>query len=623
MEHKRPGFLRRFGGFVWRALNGLRRLVLNLLFLLILVMVIVGVISEEAPTVPANSALVINPSGVLVDQLSYSDPFSGFISASDAPAETLLSDLVKAIDTATGDERIKLLVLQADALEHGGISKTQELAAALSRFRERGKTIVALGDSFNQDQYLLATQADKIFMNPMGQVMLQGFGVYTNYFKEALDKLQVTVHVFRVGTYKSAVEPFLRDDMSAEVKENHLTWLKALWHQYTVAVAARRGFEPAALDEYVNKIDAAYAAADGDPGKAALTWHLVDGLKSRAEMNDWLVEQVGADEHGDFRGIDFRDYLAAHEHLAVSSGGDKVAVIVASGMILDGEQRAGQVGGDTIAQLIRQARSDAHIKAVVLRVDSEGGSAFAAEIIRRELLELQNSGKPLVVSMGSIAASGGYWIAASADEVWATPGTITGSIGIFGAFPTVENTLGKFGVHTDGVGTTALAGAMRIDRPLDAVTARAIQSNIERGYRQFLQVVADGRDLDVARVDTIAQGRVWAGSDAAQIGLVDKLGGLSDAIKAAAARAQLKEYEPEWIEAPLSAPEMLLQKLSGAQSYLRNSYLASNKSHAWFGGAAAWSPLQPLFGQLKTLQTLASFNDPKAMYVYCAGCARL
>jgi protease-4 len=308
-------------------------------------------------------------------------------------------------------------------------------------------------------------------------------------------------------------------------------------------------------------------------------------------------------------------------------GGDKVGLIVASGVILDGEQRAGQVGGDTLAQLIRQARNDEHVKAVVLRIDSEGGSAFASEIIRQELLELQESGKPLVVSMGSIAASGGYWIAACADEVWATPGTITGSIGIFGAFPTIENTLSKFGVHTDGVGTTALAGAMRIDRPLDAVTARAVQGSIEHGYRQFLEVVADGRELEVDRVNEIAQGRVWAGSDAAQIGLVDKLGTLQDAIKSAAALAKLTHYESELIEAPLTAPEMLLQKLSGAQSMIqRGGSVLSSHQHHWFGGAAAWSPLRPLLNELsqwRALQTLNRFNDPKAMYVYCVGCARL
>lgn len=627
MEQRRPGLLRRFFRFIWNGIDGLRRAVLNLLFLALLALVIAGIVSEEGPTVPAGSALVINPSGVLVDQLSYSDPFANLVAGSDMPTETLLSDLVRAIDAAATDARIKLIVLQTDALEHGGISKQQELAAALARFRERGKSVVALGDNFTQDQYLLATQADKIFMNPMGQVLLQGFGVYTNYFKEALDKLQVNVHVFRVGTYKSAVEPFLRDDMSAEVKENHLTWLRALWSQYTDIVAKRRGIEPAQLDDYVNRIDAAFAAADGDTGKAAVDRHLIDGLKSRNEMNDWLVDQVGADENGDFRGIDFRDYLAAQKRF--DGVGDKVAVIVASGVILDGEQRAGQVGGDTLAELVREARSDEHVKAVVLRIDSEGGSAFAAEIIRQELLDLQDTGKPLVVSMGSIAASGGYWIAAGADEVWATPGTITGSIGIFGAFPTLENTLGRLGVHTDGVGTTALAGAMRIDRPLDAVTARAIQSNIERGYQQFLQVVADGRDLDVARVDAIAQGRVWAGSDAAKVGLVDKLGGLSDAIAAAAARAQLKQYETEWIEPPLTPPELLMQKLGGAMGRLHLARMAGTGPHAggqWFGGAAAWSPLRPLFerlAQLQVVQALARFNDPKAMYVYCVGCARL
>jgi protease-4 len=629
MEQKRPGMLRRLFGFLWRAVDNLRRLVFNLLFVALLALVVAGVVSEEAPKVPDDSALVINPSGMLVDQLSYSDPLGHLLAGGDTPAETLLSDVVEAIDAASTDVRIKLLVLQTDALEHGGISKQQELAAALARFREHGKTIVALGDSFDQDQYLLAAQADKIFMNPMGQVMLQGYGAYTNYFKEALDKLQVNVHVFRVGTYKSAVEPFLRDDMSTEVKENHLIWLRSLWRQYTEAVAGRRGFEPAKLDEYINRIDTAFAAADGDTGKAAVDWHLVDDLKSRAQMNAWLVEQVGADEYGDFRGIDFQGYLAARKHLEVGTKGEKVAVIVASGMILDGEQRAGQVGGDTLSALIREAGDDEHVKAVVLRIDSEGGSAFASEIIRQELLDLQKTGKPLVVSMGSIAASGGYWIAAGADEVWATPGTITGSIGIFGAFPTLENTLGKLGVHTDGVGTTAMAGAMRIDRPLDAVAARAIQSNIERGYRQFLQVVADGRDLEVARVDAIAQGRVWAGSDAARVGLVDKLGGLSDAVEAAAERAGLKQYETERIEPPLTPPELLLQQLGGASAGLERMLAGwTGNTHAprWASGAAVWSPLRQIFdqvAQLQVLQTLARFNDPKAMYVYCVGCARL
>lgn len=615
MENNRPGLIKRSFLFGWRLLNNLRRLVLNLIFLLILLIVLVGLFQEEGPAVPAASALIINPSGVLVDQISYADPFSNLVSGNDQPPETLLSDLIKAIDNAASDERIKLIVLQTDALEHAGISKTEELSAALQRFRGHKKSVIAVGDSFNQDQYLLAAQADQILMNPMGQVLLQGFGVYTNYFKEALDKLQVSVHVFRVGEFKSAVEPYMRDDMSAEVKQNHLTWLNTLWQHYKAEVATRRRIEPQKIDEYVNKVDDVFAAAQGDTGKAALDWHLIDALKTRDQINDLLVEQVGADENGDFRSIDFRDYLAADKHLSVGVLGNRIGVIVASGMILDGEQRPGQIGGDTLAALIRQARDDDDIKAVVLRIDSGGGSAFASEIIRQELLSLQKEGKPVVVSMGSVAASGGYWIAADADEVWATPGTITGSIGIFGAFPTIEKSLGKLGVHTDGVGTTVMAGAMRIDRPLDPITARAIQSNIDNGYRRFLEVVATGRTLDVAAVDKIAQGRVWSGSDALSVGLVDKMGGLSDAIAAAAARAELKHYDTEWIEPPLSFPEVFLQKMSGVLSDLRPA-----ASVHWYGAAAIWSPLRPL---LEQAQRFAQFNDPKAMYVYCVACASL
>lgn len=615
MANKHTGLIKRFFLFCWNFLNGLRLFILNLLFVGIITLIVIGIFSEEGPAVPSGSALIVNPSGVLVDQISYVDPFSNLIAGNDAPPETLLSDVVKAIDAGANDDRIKLMVLQTDAIEHSGISKTEELSAAIQRFREHKKPVIAIGDSFNQDQYLLAAQADKIFMNPMGQVLLQGFGVYTNYFKEALDKLHINVHVFRVGTYKSAVEPFMRDDMSAEVKENHLNWLQSLWRQYKDQVAVRRHVTPEQIDTYINKIDEVFGAEQGDTAKAAVTWHLIDEIKTRDAINAWLVEQVGADEQGDFRGIDFRDYLASNKHLQVGGHGDQIGIIVASGVILDGEQRAGQVGGDTLAQLIRQARDDEHVKAVVLRIDSEGGSAFAAEIIRQELLSLQQSGKPLVVSMGSIAASGGYWIAADADEVWATPGTITGSIGIFGAFPTIEKSLDALGVHTDGVGTTAMAGAMRIDRPLDAVTARAIQSNIDSGYRHFLEVVADGRELEVEAVDKIAQGRVWAGSDAKQIGLVDKLGGLDDAIKSAAARAQLKQYEIQVIEPPMSVPEAFVQKLSGAKSFFKSA-----SGTRFFAATSILSSLRPI---LSELQKVAQLNDPKAMYVYCVACARL
>ena len=615
MEQKRPGLVKRFFLFWWGLLDSLRRFVFNLIFLLLLIIVLIGVFQSEAPLVPAGSALVINPSGVLVDQISYVDPLTHLMANNDMPPETLLSDMVDAIDAAATDDRIKMIVLQTDALEHGSISKTEELSAAIQRFRDRKKSVVAVGDSFTQDQYLLAAQADKVFMNPLGQVALEGFGIYTNYFKEALDKLHVNVHVFRVGTYKSAVEPFTRNDMSNEVKTNHRIWLDSLWQQYKNTVAARRPLTSEKIDEYVENIDSIFAAVQGDSAKAALDWRFIDELKTREQMNDWLVEQVGADEDGYFRGIDFRDYVTVARHHKAGSASDKVGVLVASGMILDGEQQAGQIGGDTLANLIRQARDDDHIKAVVLRIDSGGGSAFASEIIRQELLSLQRAGKPLVVSMSSVAASGGYWIAAPADEIWATSGTITGSIGIFGAFPTLENSLDKLGVHTDGVGTTNMAGAMRIDRPLHPAVARTIQSNIDNGYQRFLKVVADGREIEVAAVDKIGQGQIWSGSDALQNGLVDKIGDLNAAIKSAAARAQLKHYDAEWIEPPRSVPEMFLQQLSGAMIYFK----PKTSVDFFTAAAAAWSPIKPLIAEV---QNFARLNDPKAMYVYCEICAR-
>jgi protease-4 len=604
--------------FFWRALGTLRRAVFNLLFLALLIIFFVAVFKEEGQRVVNGSALILSPAGTVVDQSSYIDPIASVMGGEGDIRETLLSDMIKAVDAAAADSRIKVMVIQSDAMEHAGLSKLQELATAIARFRKSGKPVIAIGDSFNQEQYWLATQADQIVMNPMGEVLVQGYGVYTNYFKQALDKLEVNFHVFRVGTYKSAVEPFLRDNMSDEVKQNHLVWLTSLWQQYKEGIAGRRQITAEKLDDYVNHMDTALAAANGDAGKAALDWHLIDAVKTREQFNQQLIEQVGADEDGLYQGIDFRDYLAAHKHLPVRSN-NKVGVIVGRGMILDGDQRSGLIGGDTLATVLREARLDDDVKAVVLRVDSEGGSAFAAEIIRQELLELKAAGKPVVVSMGSMAASGGYWIAANADEVWATPATITGSIGIFGAFPTVENSLSKLGVHTDGVGTTQIADAFRIDRPVSPQVASAIQSNINAGYQRFLHVVATGRHMQEADVDKIAQGQIWSGSDAKRIGLVDKLGGLEDAVRSAAALAKLTDYTQELIEAPMTPQELFFSKLSGAEQSLAKTWFQHSVSRD-FAAASALAAFKPL---LHEWQQFTLWNDPRATYVFCGECARL
>ena len=607
------GPLLRFLMAIWHLIDGARRVVVNLLFVAIVAIVLLVIWHRPLPTVAQGSALLLTPAGVLVDQLSFVDPLTGLVGRDDLPLETLQSDLIRAIDAAVDDDRISMLVLQLDGLQAGGLSKLQELAQALQRFRATGRPIVAVGDSFSQDQYWLAAQADQIFVNPMGQVLLQGYGVYPQYFRDALDKLSIDFHIFRVGTYKAAVEPMMRNDMSEASKQNNRRWLDALWLQYREAVAARRGIEVAQLDRYVNQIDAVLAEHDGDAAAAALAFKLVDGVKSRSQLDDWLVEQLGADEDGNFPGIDYRDYLTATRHLHVPGPeSDGVGLIVAQGMILDGEQHPGRIGGDTLAALIRQARDDDHVKAVVLRVDSEGGSAFASEIIRQELLALREAGKPLVVSMGAIAASGGYWISANADQVWATPATITGSIGIFGAFPTAERALDKLGIHTDGVGTTAVADAFRIDRPLDPVVARAIQSNIEHGYQQFLNVVADGRSLSVEQVDAIGQGRVWAGSDAADIGLVDHLGTLYDALRAAEKLADLPQAEPLLIEPALTPQQLLLQQLV-------------SETDALMARVSERNPLALAARQLplRELTWMTQLNDPRATYLLCSGCARL
>lgn len=613
------GAIREILRALWRGVTLLRRAVVNLIFLFILLIVVIALLQEEGVQVPDGSALILSPSGIVVDQVSYIDPLSTVFADDGAPRETLLGDMIDAIDRAAKDNHIRMLVIQTDAMQHAGLSKLQELAAAIERFRVAGKPVVAIGDSFSQDQYWLAAQADRVLMNPLGEVLVQGYGVYGTYFRQALDKLDVNVHVFRVGAYKSAVEPFLRDDMSEDVRRNHLVWLNSLWQQFRDSAGARRKIAPEKFDEYANNLDRVLAATQGDAGQAALEWKLVDALKSREEINQELIEQVGEDEDGWFNAIDFRDYLSAHKHLP-AVGKPKIGVIVGSGMILDGEQRNGLIGGDTLAGLLRQARLDDDVKAVVLRVDSEGGSAFAAEIIRREALALKAAGKPLVVSMGSIAASGGYWIAADADEVWATPATITGSIGIFGVFPTVEDSLARLGVHTDGVGTTAITDAFRIDRPVSPAVATALQSTLDAGYQRFLNIVAAGRDMPVEAVDKVAQGQIWSGADAQRLGLVDKLGGLDDAIRSAAALADLKDYAEELIEPPLTPQEVLFSKLVGVEQGLARLFNAALSRSGAPALAASLDIYRPLLAQW---QQFRQWNDPRHIYVLCETCARL
>ncbi len=592
---------RGFWGSLGAFLDGTRRFLVNSVFLLLLVALGFALFAK-GPQLPEKFALDLHLSGLVVDQLSPADPLAQLIDG-EAVAETRLSDLIKAIDRGAGDDRVALLLLSLEDLGHIGMSKASELASAIERFKTSGKSVIATSNAYDQDSYLVASQADEIYLDMMGGVVIEGFGIYRNYFRSALEKLGINVHVFRVGEFKSAMEPLMRDSMSDDAKEANQAWLGQLWANYTEIVSTNRGIKAEQLERYVNHIDEVMVENRGDLAAAAYNQNLVDKLSTRREWRETMAAQVGTDKNGDFRRVKHSRYLQLSPESQPETG-DAVGILVAQGTIVDGEVSGSGIGGESFSELIRRAHEDDSIKSVVLRVDSGGGSAFASEQIRQELLALKQSGKPLVVSMGSAAASGGYWIAANADEIWATPATITGSIGIFGAFPTIEKSLAKLGIFTDGVATTDIAGGLRPDRPLNPVVKRALQSGIEHGYRQFLTIVAEGRDMLPEQVDKIAQGRVWTGIDAKQLGLVDELGGLDEAVAAAASLAGLSEYRRTWIEPTIPPMQALLAHMletAGLES-------AVSLPRVW------WQPVA------KQVQAILQLRDPGGVYAFCSEC---
>ena len=560
---------------IWRGLDGLRKF-LHLVVLLTIFGFVVGALRTSIPHIADKSALVIEPKGEIVEQLSGSAVDQAMARVQgDAREETLLWDLVDALKAAKKDARISAVVLDLNSMTAGGQPTLAELTAAIKDFRSSGKKVVAHATSYLQESYYVASAADEIYLDPMGLVAIDGYDRYRTYYKDLLDKLGVEVNLFRVGAYKSAAEVYVRSDMSPEDREESLAYLNGLWFNYRKAVAEARGLTPTDIADYVNNSVPAMLAAKGNSAKVALDAKLVTGLKSSLDVERRMVELVGGDsskkaeekveskksDAGEsYNSTSLEDYLRVvqAEKRARSSGKDKIGVIIAAGEILDGSQPPGTVGGETAAMLIRQARDDDDVKAIVLRIDSPGGSVFASEQIYREVRAAQEAGKTVVVSMGDLAASGGYYIASSADEIWAHPATITGSIGIFGAIPTFQNTLNKLGVSVDGVGTTKLSGQLRLDRPLGEDAKVLLQSFIERGYEEFLGHAAKGRKKTRDEVHAIAQGRVWIGTDAKSNGLVDHLGLFDQAVKSAARLAELSDdYEVERIEPELSWAESL------------------------------------------------------------------
>lgn len=604
-------------------IQGLIGLFVMLLFVGVLVSISNGVGGNNDKiqiSVPDGAALVLNPNGVLVELAEDEDPFQVFLEEAygrSDPQEIEVHDVVRVIREAKTDDRIKGLVLDLGSMQvpSSSASKLHYIVDELRDFKESGKPVTAVGDYYSQDQYLLAANADQVYMNDYGNLVLYGYGRYSTFVKSLLEKLKVTSHVFRVGTFKSAVEPFLRDDMSPEAKEANVAYLNVLWDSYAASVAEARDIQPDDVKNYANNLSTIMANADGDFAKAALNSGLIDELKSRAEQNEYLVGIYGDDDsEKSFKKVGFRRYLAAINDDRDGSN-PNIAVITAAGTIIDGEAAAGQAaGGDTIAGYLRKAREDDDVKAVVLRIDSPGGSAFASDIMRDEILALKAAGKPIVASMGSMAASGGYWIAAPADEIWAAPTTITGSIGIFGYFNTFENTAAELGLYVDGVGTTTLSPLLATGiGPLPDVAADIIQQSIENGYDRFLNVVGEGRGLEPTYVDSIGQGRVWIGERAQELRLVDKLGDIDDAIASAAALASLEEYDV----VDMTEKRTPFEVLFGGAAVKAMAMTGLDKTIR----AQSESPTAKLVKQAEEqLEFFSEFNDPNAAYARCLAC---
>ena len=600
--------------WVGRIISSIRVLTLNLLFLALLIFIISALTSyspKKETKVSKSGILVLSLSGKIVEEKQPSDPISTAINEklgfNTLPTETLLQDVLDAIENAAVDDNVVSILLDLKSLGSVGLNQLQTIGQALTTFKDSGKKVIAAEDFYRQKAYYLASFANEIYLNPMGGVDLHGIGAYRLYFKDAIDKLKINYHVFRVGTFKSALEPVMRNSMSEEAKSQNMIWLTALWDTITTDITRERNLSRDTISTYTENIASELATAGGDTARLALETGLVDGLKTREELRVFLTKLAGMDQEGDFKRIKFTDYLSTFSRSFVSppSSDGSIGIIVAEGAIVTGRQPVGVIGGDSLSQLIRKARTDSNVNALVLRIVSGGGSVFASEVIRQEILEYKKTGKPLVVSMGAMAASGGYWIAADADKIIASPVTLTGSIGIFAAIPTFENTLSDLGIYSDGVGTTSLAAALDISRPLPPPLKETIDISLHRGYEQFLNIVSNGRSINHTELQRLAEGRVFDGKKAMELGLVDELGNLDDAIDSAAKLAGLDNYSASYIRKPLTVKDEFLK-------------MFSTKVSDWLASTTLPPSLLTVVGRLMApIREIMLFNDPKGLYAQC------
>ncbi len=601
---------------IGRVLDGLRK-TLSLILLLTLLIFVWVALHRGAPTVPAKAAMVVQLDGHLVEQLT-DTPLSvsmGLLNDSQ-DHETLVRDVVESLQLAAKDPRITVLVLDTHHLSGGGLTKLRAIAEAIADFKKSGKKVYAFGRYVSQEQYYLMAQADEVYLEPSGAIEISGYAAYGLYFHDVLERLGVEVNVFKVGTHKSFTEPFTRQSMSPEDREQVLGYMTPLWAAYVAGIETPRALVPGSVALAVKEAVPALQAAQGDEAALAESRHWITARKTKIEFEQQLIGLVGEDHTShSFNAITDSDYLLAAKPKArlKHHAAGQVAILVAAGTISEGERPDGEIGGDSFSDLLRQARFDDEVKAVVLRIDSGGGSMMASEAIRQEVVALQASGKPVVASFSSVAASGGYYIAMNADEIWSEPTTITGSIGVFGLLPTFNKTLAKVGVSSDGVATSALAGAMHLERSLSPETKAVLHLGVEHAYRQFVSEVAQARHKSYEEMEPLAEGRVYIGTEALRLGLVDRLGGLDGAVKAAAARAHLAEgqYTTDWLERDLSWREVLLRQLHGEALGLGARLGVTVSSAGAFGRVVGESA--------QALGVLSGLNDPRHLYLYC-GC---
>ncbi|ENE9417310.1 signal peptide peptidase SppA [Salmonella enterica subsp. enterica serovar Montevideo] len=611
-------FIAGFFKWTWRVLNFVREMVLNLFFIF-LVLVGVGIWMQigngSNSEQTARGALLLDISGVIVDKPSTNHRLGAlgrqlFGASSDRLQENSLFDIVNAIRQAKDDRNITGIVLDLKNFTGADQPSMRYIGKALREFRDSGKPVFAVGENYSQGQYYLASFANKIWLSPQGQVDLHGFATNGLYYKTLLDKLKVSTHVFRVGTYKSAVEPFIRDDMSPAAREADSRWIGELWQNYLHTVSANRQISPQQLFPGAQAIIDGLTSVGGDTAKYALDHKLVDALASSADVEKALTKQFGwSKTENNYRAISYYDYSLK----TPADTGGTIAVIFANGVIMDGEETPGNVGGDTTASQIRDARLDPKVKAIVLRVNSPGGSVNASEVIRAELAAARAAGKPVVVSMGGMAASGGYWISTPANYIVASPSTLTGSIGIFGVINTVENSLSSIGVHSDGVSTSPLAD-ISMTKALSPEVQQMMQLSIEYGYKRFITLVADARKRTPEQIDKIAQGHVWTGEDAKANGLVDSLGDFDDAVTKAAELAKLKQWHLDYYQDEPTVLDMVMDSMTGSVRAMLPEAIQ------------AMLPA-PLVSAANTLKAegdkLAAFNDPQNRYAFCLTCANV